>query len=95
MYMYVYMHMYAAHMPVSPHDCDCVAQFMYTAGIQTSSTNTQYSEQFVVMFTLVMTQLKQVELHVHVSKRKHIVYTCTCMYIYMYILFCCGRCYHW
>ncbi|CAI8039377.1 Exportin-1 [Geodia barretti] len=29
------------------------------AGIQTSSTNTQYSEQFVVMFTLVMTQLKQ------------------------------------
>ena len=32
-----------------------------TAGIQTSSSNTQYSEQFVIMFTLVMTQLKQVQ----------------------------------
>ena len=30
------------------------------AGIQTTSTNAQYSEQFVIMFTLVMTQLKQV-----------------------------------
>ena len=38
--------------------CVCVCA---AAGIQTSSTNTQYSEQFVVMFTLVMTQLKQVK----------------------------------
>ena len=31
---------------------------MYIAGIQTEEQ--QYNEQFVIMFTLVMTQLKQV-----------------------------------
>ena len=53
---------------------------MYIAGIQTEEQ--QYNEQFVIMFTLVMTQLKQVRNMIDFSVVLTICSTCTvCKYM--------------